>query len=470
MKELLSITEVSLKISEGKDLKKLFNYAIKVANEAFGLENGEIYLFRKTEKDLSHFDKILHGNNTIVNNFPNSSEIITPIKSADKIIGMIKFTRHDRNSFNNTDIKNAEALASILSISIIHTELNEQVKEKLNKLELLYEISQELSKTIELEGLLDIIVKHIKKTFSFDKVAVLLTTKDGRYLKIKRASSGYGKEKIKNLKINIEIGEGITGTAAKNKETIISNDVEKDNRYINGSSNTKSEIAIPLKVKDKLLGVLDIESNIKNRFSDEDKKVLEAVANAVSLAIYNALLYEKMKSLAEKDELTGLYNYRAFRKELDKEIRRALRYKKTFSLAMFDIDFFKEYNDHNGHDVGNVALRKVGQIIIKNSRNLDFPARFGGEEFIVILPETDKRGAYIYAERIRRIVEKEKFPGEEKQPNGKLTISGGVAEFPSDGNSAEKIIKSVDIAAYKAKNSGRNKVVIFNGGESDVDN
>ena len=478
MKELISITEVSLKINEEKNLKELLLYALKIAKETFGFENGEIFITKQgiivnkpiaiygsnvSEKPNSeHIQRAIDTKQTIVDNSKPISVLSTPIISAKKVIGVLNFQRNNGEPFIETDIKNAEALSAIISISTIHVELNKDIKEKLKKLHLLYEIGQELSKTLELEKLLEVIINLIKDTFHFDNVAVLLKSDNGKFLRLNKASRGYTKEKIKTLKINIKKGEGLTGTAAKSGETIMSNDVENDKRYINASKRTKSEIAIPLKTKGQLLGVLDVENNIKNSFSEEDRKVLEAIAIEVALAIDNALLYEKMKKLAEKDELTGLYNYRSFRKELNKEILRAQRYNKKFSLAMFDTDFFKEYNDNNGHDTGNVALQKVGEILIKECRNLDFPTRFGGEEFVVILPETSKKGSLTFAERVRKIIEETKFIGEEKQPNGKLTISGGVAEFPIDGNTAEKIIKSVDIAAYKAKNSGRNRIEAFN--------
>ncbi len=330
----------------------------------------------------------------------------------------------------------------------------------LDRTEILYTVSRELSRTIDLEELLLSIVRLIKSKFELDNVAVLLKDADGK-LRICAFSEGYNKKLVNTLKIDISAGMGITGTAAKERHTVISNDVKNDPRYINGNENTKSEMAIPLIYKGKLLGVLDLESNQTNRFDDYEKRILEAVASEVSVAIENALLYEKVKELAERDELTGLYNYRAFRRELDKEVSRAKRYGKVFSLAMFDIDFFKEYNDNNGHDMGNVALHRVGSIIRKACRKTDFPARFGGEEFVVILPETNKNGAFAFAERVRKIIGAAHFPGEERQPNKKLTVSGGVAEFPADGDDVEKIIKAVDVAAYSAKSNGRNRIKMF---------
>ncbi len=468
MKELVSLIKNSS--SASSSLEKLLERAAAISEEYLNLGKAEIIIFENNELRDLHGNKVslfldgkaedvFKGNKPIVKNRKKGfSEIYAPIFDNNKLIGLIKFERG--KAFTERDIEDAEVFSATLGIIIAHSHLVETVEEKLRKLELLYRISRELRKTIDLDVLLKTIVEIVKGVFEIESVAVLLKT-DENTLRIFASSGGFDEKVVHTREIDIESAEGITGLAAKKRKTVISNNVKKDSRYINGNKTTRSEMAIPLIHKGNLLGVLDLESDKENRFTDEDRKILEVVADEISVAIENALLYEKVKELAEKDELTGLYNYRAFRKELDREVSRSLRYGKKFSLVMFDVDYFKNYNDNNGHDMGNVVLHTVGTILRKATRKTDFPARFGGEEFIVILPETGKGGAFVFAERIRATIENKHFPGEEKQPNGKLTVSGGVAEFPSDGGTAEKIIKAVDIAAYKAKSNGRNRIEIF---------
>lgn len=167
---------------------------------------------------------------------------------------------------------------------------------------------------------------------------------------------------------------------------------------------------------------------------------------------------EALKALAITDGLTGLFNYRYFKGELEKEVKKSDRYNRPLSLIMADVDFFKHYNDTNGHAQGDMALKRVAEIFMKCVRDIDLAARYGGEEFAVVLPETTLEQALIIAERIRRKLEEEDVPYEELQPNGKLTLSIGVASFPDNAKDAAALIDAADKALYKAKENGRNQV------------
>lgn len=165
-----------------------------------------------------------------------------------------------------------------------------------------------------------------------------------------------------------------------------------------------------------------------------------------------------LEALATKDGLTGLYNYRRFMEALDKEVKKSARFDRPLSLLIIDIDHFKNYNDANGHLQGNEALKKIAGIFGGSVRDVDVAARYGGEEFAVILPETLLEGAMKAAERIREKVEKESFPGEESQPGGSLTVSIGAASFPEAATDAAGLIEAADMALYKAKSLGRNRI------------
>lgn len=167
---------------------------------------------------------------------------------------------------------------------------------------------------------------------------------------------------------------------------------------------------------------------------------------------------EALKALAATDGLTGLFNFRYFRAELDKAIKSAARYGRPVSLIMADVDYFKHYNDTNGHANGDACLKRVAEVFMKNLRDVDVGARYGGEEFAVILPETPFKGAQSLAERIRSRLESEVIPFEELQPNGALTLSLGVASFPEDASDAQSLIEAADKALYRAKEKGRNTV------------
>jgi len=167
---------------------------------------------------------------------------------------------------------------------------------------------------------------------------------------------------------------------------------------------------------------------------------------------------EELRQLAITDGLTNLYNYRYFKEQLQQEINRATRHSLDVSLVMIDIDHFKHYNDKNGHPAGDLLLNKIGKLLKDNVRNIDLAARYGGEEFSLVLIETNKYAAKIVAEKIRKLIEKQEFEFEESQPLKRITISTGVATFPEDATTLERLVDAADKRLYQAKKAGRNTI------------
>jgi len=195
---------------------------------------------------------------------------------------------------------------------------------------------------------------------------------------------------------------------------------------------------------------------LANSSMEASMRLLEATGMAVS----NALLYEKTIQLSKTDGLTGLKNYREFKDALAAEVLRAKRYKRPFSLLLIDVDHFKQYNDSNGHPQGDILLKKIADLLKENFKDTDVVARYGGEEFAIILVETGEKGqAVAIAERLRNMIDWCKFPKQETQPGGKVTVSIGVSCYPQDSDSAEELLKAADEALYTAKKKGRNRVV-----------
>jgi diguanylate cyclase (GGDEF)-like protein len=179
------------------------------------------------------------------------------------------------------------------------------------------------------------------------------------------------------------------------------------------------------------------------------------------LAIEYALLYERTRQIAITDRLTGLYNFGYFLDRLKEEKMRAERYHRLLSLIVFDIDHFKKYNDANGHPAGNEVLKKIAEILKAEAREVDIVARYGGEEMVIILPETSRKRAAELAERIREKVASTTFAKMDSQPLKKVTLSAGVATYPVDAANEDALIKKADSSLYMAKSKGRNQVVSF---------
>ncbi|MFC1746641.1 diguanylate cyclase [Candidatus Riflebacteria bacterium] len=219
----------------------------------------------------------------------------------------------------------------------------------------------------------------------------------------------------------------------------------------------KSLICIPLLVERKSIGVLNmVNKKTVGKFTADDLSLALTLANQASVLIQNARLY----NLATVDGLTGLFVRRHFQYKLSEELSRAKRYDKPMAVMMSDIDHFKKFNDTYGHQTGDLVLREVASLLKDSIRNLDTAARFGGEEFVVVLPETDNEGAFTLAERYRKKIEEFDFVDGDNIL--KVTISIGVATIEGANPQNEKdFVEKADIALYNCKNSGRNCVTLY---------
>lgn len=221
-------------------------------------------------------------------------------------------------------------------------------------------------------------------------------------------------------------------------------------------------VVVPLKAKDKVNGIILADNFItKKPISKDDIRMLIMLANQAGLAIENSQLYEKTVLRAHSDYLTDLWNHGYFQYLLQTELEKTKATKEPLTLLMIDIDDFKIYNDSLGHQAGDRTLKELSALLKKQSRKMDFVCRYGGEEFTIILPQTDKEEAFLIAERIRQDIQKQAFLHEEILPTKKLTVSLGMASFPTDGNTPSELIRWADKMLYEAKNKGKNTTRCF---------
>ena len=243
---------------------------------------------------------------------------------------------------------------------------------------------------------------------------------------------------------------------------IISN-LASDNRFLMRHPRFLSLIAVPLEVNGKFWGILKGAAARENYFDENDLRTLSVLGGIASLALNNAKLYQRTQDLAITDGLTGLFVQSYFKERLIEEMMRSASHKLPLSMAILDIDFFKNVNDTYGHAAGDVVLCQLADLLRHRLRETDFVSRYGGEEFGVVMPQTDSAEAFRVIEEIRKSVEKEKFylPVESFHPvQAKITVSAGLASVWGKRVSDEEFLKFADDALYAAKNGGRNKTVI----------
>jgi diguanylate cyclase (GGDEF)-like protein len=337
---------------------------------------------------------------------------------------------------------------------------NKKIKEKIRKLNSLIYVNSIISSTLDKRQVLKDILNQTKNLMECEKSSIFLVNEKTQELYFDIVSEE-NEEKDMSA-IRIKKGQGIAGIVWETTKSYMINNVQEDIRHNQSVDNktqfrTRSIIATPLKINGKVIGVMEaINKNYNRKFKNFDLQIFEQLAIQASIAIQNAKLFE----MATIDSKTQLYVHNFFESRLIEEVDRAIRYRRPLSLVMFDIDFFKKINDTFGHQAGDLVLFEISKIIKFNCRQSDLPGRYGGEEFVTILPETDLTGAKIFAERVRTSIEKMVLDYENKKIT--VTISGGIAElFDNSFKNHIELIKASDSALYDSKKNGRNKITLF---------
>jgi two-component system cell cycle response regulator len=259
------------------------------------------------------------------------------------------------------------------------------------------------------------------------------------------------------LDLRVPLGEGVSGGVALSGEPVRGRVGHGPGELwpSQGEPTATSCIAVPLKSSGTVIGVLDLYgSELPGGFDDKDVATIRTFATQATVAVDNVLLHEEAQRLSITDGLTGLWNYRYFTMSVTKEIERASRFGRPLALLMLDLDHFKDVNDSFGHQRGDAVLVELAGRIRAEARDVDTVARYGGEELVVVLPETDEAGARQAAERFCGAIRRKSF-GEPGMPPIRLTISAGVAVYPVHGSTASSLLACADAALYEAKHAGR---------------
>jgi diguanylate cyclase (GGDEF)-like protein len=335
---------------------------------------------------------------------------------------------------------------------------NTLTKKEVSRLEAIVRIHHSIGAILDLTAIARILVRELTSMLDCDAAAIMLIEGDKvNILAEKGFSRTFGKMELTTAMPAVK---HIVST----RESIFSTDVANTPAanclpygYLMGSL-----ICVPIIVNGEVKGIIHLDSTKNDAFNKEDLELTELLAKEISLSLERSLLFARVVDISIKDGLTGCYNRRKFDLDIVADFAYARQNKKPLSMLMVDIDWFKNYNDFHGHPQGDKLLKKLVSILTANVRPSDKIYRYGGEEFAMLLSDTGKVKAAYTATRLREVIEKGVFAGEESQPDKDVTISIGVATFPADAKDWTALIKAADLALYEAKQTGRNKVCAYN--------
>ena len=342
-----------------------------------------------------------------------------------------------------------------------NTVLLKLLERKNEELATMIEIGKALTATLTIQEVLAEIMNHVGKLLKPKNWSLMLSDEETGELVFEIAVSPVAAD-LKGFRLNK--GEGIAGWVMEHGEPLLIPDVSKDSRFSGTvdaavSFTTRSIICVPMSFRGKTIGVIElINSFTEATFNDEDLIILSAIADFAAIALQNARNYQKVNDLVITDDLTGLFNAKHFHSVLDAELERAKRYETELSLVFFDLDHFKSVNDTYGHLVGSRTISEVGRLIKKRIRVSDLGARYGGDEYVVVLPNTGPEGALAMAFNLREMIKNHSFLSDDGDIIH-VTASFGVATFPRDAANKIDLIKAADAFMYDAKEGGRDGIV-----------
>jgi diguanylate cyclase (GGDEF)-like protein len=258
----------------------------------------------------------------------------------------------------------------------------------------------------------------------------------------------------------------VAGWVASNGEPVVVGNVSRDKRFSSTAPmlkrmGVKSIMCAPVRVKDRVLGVLEVINKAGGEgFDEEDFHRMMRLVGQAALAVERIMLYQKAEELVVTDDLTKLFNSRYLNSTIETEIIRSKRFHVSVSLIFMDIDYFKYVNDNYGHLVGSKVLIEAGQVLVNTLRRIDVVARYGGDEFVIVLPQTGPHNAKMLAEKLRKRLENHLFL-EKDGYNIRITASFGVASYPESAKTKEDLLRLADEAMYWVKHHNRNGVYAF---------
>src|SRR5437868_10049115 len=374
-----------------------------------------------------------------------------PIMLGGKPAGaMVAMNTEREYVFQQRDLEVMQTAAGQLSVAVENARLFAEELRRSRQLSFLNSISKTAISSEDAEQMLADIVAEIQKAFRFDHIGIGILDYVTKDIEIKAEAGSTAQAKGKR----IPLGVGIVGRVARSNERALLQNAAQG--QVSGVlPESRAVLCIPITYGESLLGVLNVESREENAFLPQDVPIMSTLADLLATALHNAFVFQKLQQQSITDGLTGIKTRRFFWEALSSEWKRASRSGRPFSVVLMDLDKFKEVNDNLGHLEGDLVLARIGRLLEQKCRQSNVVARYGGDEFIILMPETGTEQAQILAERLRLWVSTDPV----LQEHG-ITGSFGVASFPLHGFSAEDLIRVADRGMYVSKHAGGDRVSV----------
>jgi diguanylate cyclase (GGDEF)-like protein len=373
-----------------------------------------------------------------------------PIHFSDGSAGVLAAADYEREEvIDERQFQFLQVLARGAGVALENARLYQREQRRVRHLALLNEVGRKAAAVLNPQELRASICHQVRAAFGYDMVRFEALEAKGEVL-ILEAQEGY-REDLAGRRF--PLGEGLSGVAAETGEPVLANEVEKDPRYVAVDPRVRAALALPLKYGAEVLGVLGIESLRENSFSEQDVLTLRTLADQLAIALHNASSFQVAQEQAITDALTQLKTHRFFMEALEAEWRRAPRSGRPFSLIVLDLDGFKSVNDRFGHLEGDRVLAAVGRLLASRTRHVNAVARYGGDEFAVLMPEATTEQAEILAERLRS-----SFATDPYLASHGATASLGIATFPGHGATTDELLRVADCGMFLAKHDKGNCV------------
>lgn len=387
-----------------------------------------------------------------------------PIVFQDKTLGFISLDAGTPHFFEPEHLERLEIFANYTATAITNANLYSDAKLRAEEMSILYEINLAIAAGVGLEKTTQAVFRQLKKVVPIDLFYLALYEPAQKLLSYFMYQENGERIDIKPFFMFQK--QSLTRFVMEKQQTVYIPDFKakdsilKEDEVIKVAGfENRTVLGIPLILRGEVIGVISMQAAKPNAYNHDQIRLLETIAQQTSIAMDNAKLFEKMQTMAITDSLTGLYNRRYFYMILENEIERVKRYHISLSLIMLDIDHFKLVNDQLGHLAGDKVLASYADVCRSQLRQSDVMFRYGGEEFMILLPESNKEDAMNAAERIRSAVAQTVF--ETKKGNVSITTSIGVSEYGEDHPDPNEFVESVDKAMYASKEAGRNCVKYF---------